>query len=317
MTLPPHPSPYPLTSARVGFFTAEIALGVLLGALALGRGSRQATSAMRPEGERASRALSAADGPMMPSTTPVRERGRVGGLATCYTASCTALLLGVVVLACAGIDVLSNGAVAPVPPRIQEASRNAYLATVPGLHCDHSGAYWVQDPREGYECQADGLLITQKYFDYQAESYFAFVSDDRSNDVFAAHRYRVEVRATIVSGGPGTCVGLHVHIQDFQGRQTFFACDDGTWDIGRCDLHCDHDMDLMSGTLPAPARSFLLSVEVTDGAMAFDVNGAIVAILQDGTYSSTNQLALGLYGPHNPATPPAALFSDFRYIPLS
>jgi hypothetical protein len=323
VTLPPNPSPYPLTAHRVLFVVASILYGLIVGCLALATTRR----AEAPEsGEQGSDAVAAAvaassEGmgasvvaPAFP-TRPVIVATRQHALG-CLGMAVSSVALGVTMIGA----MVSGGQLLPLAPQYQQASRHPYFAAVPGSSCDHGGGYWVQDPQEAYACSPDGLLITQRYFGYQAEAYFSFVGDGYDSDQFIPHSYRVEVAARIVSGQSETCVGLHVHIQDFQGRQSFFACSDGTWDISRCDLHCEKDSDLLSGALPAAPSTtahFFLTVEVTDRVLAFFVNGAQVATLQDATYTSTDQLALAVYGPKDSGNPPSAIFSNFQYFPLA
>ena len=123
--------------------------------------------------------------------------------------------------------------------------------------------------------------------------YFAFVDEYRGSEIFAAHSYRVEVNAAVVSGDPGTCVGMHVHVQDFSGRQWFMACTDGTWNVGRCDIYCEQDVTLMQGTFTPGIQTFALSVEVTDTAMSFYVDGEQLAFLKDSTYTDDESTSAG------------------------
>lgn len=225
--------------------------------------------------------------------------------------SCLALALGAVVLVCS-FDACDIG-----PPKYQKGSQHPYFAVRPGTGCDSGiGHWWDDDPEERYTCRADGLQITQLKFDYWGEAYFAFAGDDQSSVPFQSHDYWVGVDAQIVGGKPGTCVGLNVHVQDFQGRQSFFACNDGTWNIGRCDLHCDKGVELLSGNLAKVTEQFILDIHVTDTVMTFVVNGAQVAALHDNTYTSTDQLVLAIDGTADAHDLPSAVFSNFRYTPI-
>ena len=51
LTLPPHPSPYPLISFRLVYFSVEIAAGLLLGALALGLPAASTVSSAAARGD--------------------------------------------------------------------------------------------------------------------------------------------------------------------------------------------------------------------------------------------------------------------------
>jgi hypothetical protein len=308
LTLPPHPSPYPLTSFRLVYFSVEIAAGLLLGALALGLPAASTVSSAAARGAgydiwRAGR------------VTTARQHAQTRRTSARYAGGCLGLLLGVAFLSWAIGDAFF-GPHFTAPPQVQENSGRLYAAHSPGTGCDSGDAYWIEDPEQGYACQADGLLMMQKGFDYPDELFFSFVDEYRGSEIFVALSYRVEVNATIVSGDPGTCVGMHVHVQDFSGRQWFMACTDGTWNIGRCDLYCEQDVTLMQGTFTPGIQTFALSVEVTDTAMAFYFNGEQLAFLEDGAYRTTSQVVLALDGPNDPTNLPGVVFSDFRYMPL-
>ncbi len=313
ITLPPHPSPYPLTEGRLIFFLAETAFGIVVGltALLMRRPKTFPTNEPVPATVIPDEVTVTNAPPAVPAQPGISSRQIV------FT--CLSVVLGVSIIGCSGA-ALVTGQFGPFQAlvRTQEGSQRPYYAVVPGAACDHHGAFWFEDPEESYTCLSNGLLVIQKYFDYAAEDYFAFVSDDDSRVPFAAHSYRVQVTATVVAEIPGTCAEIHTHIQDFQGRQWFSACNDGTWNIGRCDLHCDTEVTLLSGTLPAiiPHNRFVLAVDVGNSVTTFRVNGVTIATLRDATYTSTNQIALAMYGPEKAKTFPAVLFSDFSYIPL-
>lgn len=313
VTLPPHPSLYPLTEGRLIFFLADIAFGIVVGLTAL--------LMRRPKTFPAHEPVPAT---VIPEEVPVRNvllaaapQPALSSRRIAFT--CLSVVLGVSVIGCSGV-ALVTGQFGPFQAllRTQDGSQRPYYAVVPSSACDHHGAFWFEDPEESYTCLSNGLLVIQKYFDYAAEDYFAFVSDDDSRVPFAAHSYRVQVTVTVVADIPGTCAEIHTHIQDFQGRQWFSGCNDGTWNIGRCDLHCDTDVTLLSGTLPAtiPHNRFVLAVDVGDSVTTFRANGVTIATLRDATYTSTNQIALAMYGPEKAQMLPAVLFSDFSYIPL-
>lgn len=320
ITLPPNPSPYPLTTHRLIYFLAEIAFGICVGLAALLVKRRPVFSASEASAVPmiAAEIAGASDVPTAPAFSTLAPRPPVSVPRFVFTSIC--VLLGLSILGCTVLANTSNN-LGPFHAlaRTQDGSQRPYFTAVPGVACDHSGAFWVEDPEESYTCLPNGLLVVQKYFEYEAEDYFAFVGDDDSSVPFAAHSYHVQVIATVVSDLPGTCAEIHIHIQDFQGRQTFGACNDGTWDVGRCDLHCDTDVTLLSGTLPStsPRNRFLLALDVTDSVTTFSVNGVATATLRDATYQSTNQLAIAMYGPENASTLPTVLFSDFSYTPLA
>lgn len=204
-----------------------------------------------------------------------------------------------------------------------QRAHKPYTVQVPGEHCGNGKEYWLDDDSTNvYACQKDGLLMTQKNFQYQDGEYFTFVSDTLSvADAFSSghyfpHTYRVQVNATIVSGGPGTCVAVEVHIQDFQGRQEFDVCADGSWNYSRCDLHCNTDTQVANGNLPHASNTYLIAVDVTDNVLTLYVDHARVTAIQDSAYSSTDQLELALYGDQNAGEPITARFADFSYTPL-
>lgn len=199
-----------------------------------------------------------------------------------------------------------------------------YAVHVPGEHCGNGKEFWLDDDSKNmYTCQKDGLLMTQKNFQYQDGEWFTFIPDTLSTmDAFSSvnyfpHHYRVQVKATILSGGPDTCVSVTVHIQDFQGNQSFDLCADGSWTYYRCDLHCNTETPITSGNLPHTSSSSLITVEVTDSLLSFSIDHTKVTSVHDHTYTSTNQLELDLYGNQHASEPVTALFSDFSYTPLS
>ena len=202
---------------------------------------------------------------------------------------------------------------------INMRAHKPYYAPVPGQHCDHGKVAWLDDDSENvYTCQQDGLLMTQKDMQYQDGEYFSFMPDYQwAYGHYIPHHYSVQVKATIISGGPGTCVSLQVHIQDFQGRQEFDVCADGSWSYSQCDLHCNTDTQVTNGQLPYAKNAYLIAVDVTDSILMLSVNKAEVVAVQDTTYSSTDQIEFGLYGDHHARQPISALFSDFLYTPYA
>lgn len=297
LALPPNASPYPLTTVRLVRYSADIAFGLVFGSIAL--------LSMR---RRESRAVVARHG-MIEGTQATAATSRP------WAISCLALFVGVTVL------VGSFGAyiVAGMggPPKYQGGSQHSYFAARLGTDCDTGAGHWSDDdPEDRYTCRPDGLQITQLKFDYDGEAYFEFAGEDESSVPFHSHDYWVGVDARIVGGQPGTCVELAVHLQDFQGRQWFSACNDGSWTIGRCDLHCDNDTTLLSGELAKGSDQYALQVHVTDSVMTFVINGKQVTVLHDNTYTSTDQLVVDINGPSDLNNLPSAIFSDFSYTPI-
>lgn len=204
-----------------------------------------------------------------------------------------------------------------------QRAHKPYAVQVPGEHCGNGKEFWLDDDStNAYVCQPDGLLMTQKNFQYQDGEYFTFVDDTLSqaeafsNVNYFPHHYRVQVQATMVSGGSSTCVSVEFHIQHFQGRQWFDVCADGSWDYGRCDIQCNTDTQLASGTLAQTSKTYLISVDVTDSVLTLDVNNTRVTAIQDHTYTSTNQLELALSGDQHAGEPITARFSNFSYTPF-
>lgn len=204
---------------------------------------------------------------------------------------------------------------------VKRLAQNAYYAYVPGEHCDHGYGFWEDDDEKNiFVCRDDGLLMTQKDMKYQDVTYFSFDPKDASGKLrftgtYVPHHYSVQVKAAIVSGGKNTCVSVHVHIQDYAGRQAFNVCASGDWASTSCDLHCNQDTTEACGKLEHAANTYVILVDVTDRWLTLKVNDKTVTTIQDPTYSSTDQIALGLYGDENAGEPITALFSDFRYIP--
>lgn len=195
-----------------------------------------------------------------------------------------------------------------------------YYAHVPGQHCDHGQGFWYDDDDDDvYTCEKDGLLMTQRNMTYQDETYFTFDGSYQSTytGLYIPHHYRVQVKATIVSGGPNTCISLHVHLQDFQGRQEFDVCADGSWNYSRCDLHCNTDTQVAGGQLPHAENSYLIAVDVTDSVLTLTIDNTKIASIEDNTYTSTDEIVLSLYGDQNAGEPITALFSDFLYTPYT
>jgi hypothetical protein len=161
------------------------------------------------------------------------------------------------------------------------------------------------------------LLITQKDFQYEAEEYFSFMPDDDPSiygHSIPAH-YRVQVHAAIVSGK--TCVGLSVHIQDFEGRQEFDVCAGGSWSYSRCDLHCKTNTYIAHGQLPyvQGQQSYVLAIDVTPLTQTLIVDNQMIATIHDKTYTLTDQLAFAVYGDQDPSLPVIGRFSNFLYTP--
>ncbi len=200
---------------------------------------------------------------------------------------------------------------------ISRMAHKPYYARVPGQNCDHGKAVWLNDdPKNTYSCQQDGLFMTQKDFQYEDAEYFSFMPDyPWAYGHYIPPHYRVQVNATIVLGVSDTCVALEVHIQDFQGRQEFAVCADGSWSYSRCDLHCDTDTQVASGHLSHAKRTYLIAVDVTDTTLTLIVDNQTITSIQDRTYSSTDQLEFAVYGDQNAGEPITARFSNFLYTP--
>lgn len=192
-----------------------------------------------------------------------------------------------------------------------------YYAHVPGQHCDHGKGFWYDDDKDTYTCQSNGLLMTMNDTQYEDETHFTFEpnADNTSYPLppggFFVHHYRLQVKAAIVSQDTSICVYLHAHVQDFQGDQQFEVCDDGTWGYYRCDVACNTVYQISGGTLPKAEESFLFAVDVTDKALTLIVDNKTITTIPDTTYSSTDEVALGLSGDAGSK----ALFSDFSYAP--
>jgi hypothetical protein len=193
-----------------------------------------------------------------------------------------------------------------------------YYAPVPGTDCDRGKATWDEYDANTYTCQKDGLLMTQKNFQYTDEIDFSFTPDSSpENGNYIPHHYRVQVKATFVSGSVDTCVGIGVHLQADAGRQEFDVCADGSWYFYEEPLNSATETEGDSGTLPTVKSSYLIAVDVTDTAQTLIVDNKTVTTESDVTYSSTDEIALVLSGYQIPLVPIKALFSDFRYTPYN
>jgi hypothetical protein len=160
--------------------------------------------------------------------------------------------------------------------------------------------------------------MTQKNFQYTDEIDFSFTPDSSpENGNYIPHHYRVQVKATFVSGSVDTCVGIGVHLQADAGRQEFDVCADGSWYFYEEPLNSATETEGDSGTLPTVKSSYLIAVDVTDTAQTLIVDNKTVTTESDVTYSSTDEIALVLSGYQIPLVPIKALFSDFRYTPYN
>lgn len=198
---------------------------------------------------------------------------------------------------------------------IAQMAHKPYYAKVPGQDCDHGKATWLNDDtHNSFTCQQAGLLMTQKNFHYQDGEYFSFMPDYpwAYGHYIPAH-YRVQVEATIVSGN--TCVALEVHIQSFQGRQSFDICYNGNWFYSRCDLHCTTDTQVANGHLPLTGQTYVIAVDVTTTTLTLIVDNQTITSIQDNTYSAKDQLELAVYGDQNARAPVTARFANFLYTP--
>jgi predicted HD phosphohydrolase len=146
----------------------------------------------------------------------------------------------------------------------RQLARQPYAVHVPGEHCGNGKNVWLDDDSTNvYTCQKDGLLMTQKNTQYVDGEWFTFVPDTLSTtSAFSSvgyfpHNYRVQVKATILSGGPGTCVAVAVHFHNFLGDQSFDLCANGSWAYYRCDLQCKTYELITSGNLPLTSTSYL------------------------------------------------------------
>lgn len=312
VTLRPNPSPYPLTATKVIISSVSAGIAVIVACHALL--SAHSPRAQHAPGDVAATAAGAqgeAEHEVISLTGAQYRSDSRRRLAAMF-----ALSAGIVVIVCSfGASVTG---LAGQPPKYQAGSQRAYFAARPGTGCDTGSGHWFDDdPEVRYTCRADGLEITQVKFDYASEAYFAFTDETQSSVPFKAHSYQVAADARIVGGELGTCVSIQAHVQDFEGRQWFEVCDDGTWDIGRCNQQCNEDTVLLTGTLPKPTERFSLVVTVTDRTMTCMVNGAQVGILHDATYTTTDQLVLAVEGPANTQNLPSAVFANFRYTPVA
>lgn len=198
-----------------------------------------------------------------------------------------------------------------------QLARQPYYAHVPGPGCDHGKAYWQNEIADNiYTCRYDGLLMTQHNYQYQDEEFFSFLPNQTlSSGHDIPHHYRLQVQALIYSGGPTTCAILQIHIQNHEGRQYFSVCADGTWWYYFCDLHCTKNTGVTHGHLHSPKYIYTIAADVTDTKQTLIVDGKTITTIHDSIYSSTNQLALAVWGEPPIGQWSSVLFSDFRYTP--
>jgi len=207
----------------------------------------------------------------------------------------------------------------PSPAFFAALAHKPYYAPVPGTGCDQGKAVWTEDDySDAYDCRKDGLLMIQKDFQYDDEMDFSFMPNYSSAySHYIPHHYRVQVKATFVSGSIDTCVGIGMHVQDFLGRQEFNVCANGDWSYDWCDQQCNSETLVDSGTLPAVKSSYLIAVDVTDTTQTLIVDNKTITTEQNDSYGSTDEIALVLFGYENPVMSVTALFSDFRYTPYN
>lgn len=208
--------------------------------------------------------------------------------------------------------------------RVKMLAQHPYYAAIPGEKCDHGQGNWIDDDdTNSYDCLPDGLYMIQKNMQYQDETYFNFdKATDATTDTgllftgqFVPHHYQLQVKASMVSGGPDTCVAIHFHIHQFMGRQEFDVCADNTWSYSYCDLQCDNDVQVASGNLPQNETSpYLITVDATDNVKTLYVDHTKIASMKDSRYTKTDEIALGVYGDEDGT--PSAVFADFRYAPF-
>jgi hypothetical protein len=198
-----------------------------------------------------------------------------------------------------------------------------YTVAVPGEHCGgNNNQLWLDDDSKNvYACQKDGLLMTRKDMPYLDEEWFSLVPFSLSSiapfssSTYFPHNYRVQVQATILSGGLDTCVSVDVHAQSYQNNQSFDICANGSWDYDRLDPHSMTLTQIDTGNLPSAKKSYLIEVNVTDDVLILRVDNTTVTLIRDSTYDSTDQIGLSLYGNENDQQPNSVLFSDFSYLP--
>jgi len=193
-----------------------------------------------------------------------------------------------------------------------------YFVQVPGQGCTPGHAIWINnDTDNSYQCQKDGLLITQKKdFNYRVSEYFSFMSDESwEYGHYIPSHYRVQVTATMVSGGKDTCVVIGVHVQNYAGRQYYMIWGDGSWQFGYSKPQDTANIDVADGMLPHVQKSYVIAVDVTNDTQTLIVDNHTIATMSNSMYSYTDQLELGIFGDQSTSNPPAVRFSDFRYTP--
>jgi hypothetical protein len=208
---------------------------------------------------------------------------------------------------------------------VKKLAQHPYYVSVPGAQCDPGQGNWIDsDDTNTYECLPNGLYMDQKNTAYEDAIYFNFdKGTDASSDSsllfsgrYIPHHYQLQVKASVSSGGSGTCVAVHFHIQQFGGRQEFDICADNTWYYVYCDLQCNQEVQFANGTLPEKdSNPYLITVDVTDMLQTLYVDHTKIASIKDSGYSSTDEVALGVYG--DTGTDPGAVFSDFQYTPFN
>ncbi len=219
--------------------------------------------------------------------------------------------VAVVVLIVAGAIALAN----------RNSANDAYSTNTPGFNCDKGGGVWLQNSDQSNvttACLSNGLQVTQTgSFDTIIPVYFQGKTDTYK---FPAS-YRVEVNAEMTAGDDATTVGLAVH-DIAQGNlvkigQAFQVDQTGYWSAVRADSSGKLTAFLGQGTTGKAAKTLSLVLEVHGTVVTFTINGAKVTRIVDSASASTDAVALLLQGDQNASTPATAVFSQFKYTPLT
>lgn len=188
----------------------------------------------------------------------------------------------------------------------------SYTTNLPGPNCDKGGGKWeaLTDSTLAGMCQSNGFLLTKSgAFDTTGEIFF----DGKDLAPFPAS-YQVQVTATIVAGDANAGVGVELHRQTPQGGQ-IFDVQSNQWIMTLNDKSGVPARRLALGFFPKSTQTFVLSAVVTGGMMTLSINNVQVDTVMDGTYATTDTIALVLADP-GAKKAALALFTQFTYTPL-
>lgn len=194
-------------------------------------------------------------------------------------------------------------------------SAPAYTAAIPGADCDKGGGKWTQTTSANFAfaCQNNALQITQSGgFDTFSGAFFA------GTGTAIAQNYRIQVTASISGTETTDTAGILVHLASLGGDQIasgqlFTINARGAWAVTR--IASTGNVQLAIGFLSQPAKSYMLTLDVSGAVLTLGINGVAVGSVTDTTYTGTTGIGLIVA---NPLGKQAAVVSydQFSFTPL-